>query len=154
MPGDIAQFVSWNEKITYPGGGWATKSTGPRHTAVVTGNYNRGECAVKTHDQNPSPVTASDYHPCHKLGGSMIIYRLQSNARLYDGEDQWDVPEEFNHEPGHFSMTLSLVAGVVAASMAVVGFASFRAIRARRMENSVSQVDEELEELYPEEGLE
>jgi len=89
--GDIAQFVSWyqsGKKVTHAGGGWSMSgslSTGPRHTAVVVGDFD-GECFT-TYDQNPSPVHESKYCPNRKTGGSVIIYRLSASRLRLDNED-------------------------------------------------------------------
>jgi hypothetical protein len=75
--GDIAQFSSWREKV-----GYSSKSTGVKHTAVITADYDAATCGIKTLDQNPSPVKETVYHPCADKGhksGKLIVYRLKSN---------------------------------------------------------------------------
>jgi len=70
--GDIAQFSYWKEP---------SRSTGIKHTAVVTAAFGQGSCGsdgLEVLDQNPSPVIKNCYHPNLKTGGKMIIYRLES----------------------------------------------------------------------------
>lgn len=120
LPGDIAQFVSWNEKITFPSGGWSTRSTGPRHTAVVTAAFNSADCGLEMYDQNPSAVHRSVYHPCpgKKLGGSLILYRLSVSGRLYTTDEQWPVPAEFANSPMGSPTLLWIACALVTVSVA------------------------------------
>lgn len=155
QPGDIAQFKYWSEKITYPGGGWSTRSTGPVHTAVVTKAFDSGTCGIETYDQNPSPVSKSVYHPCFKNSGSasLIFYRLTHSSRLSSDDGPWPVPEEFQNKAGEMGWSLWAACGFAAVSMAALSFRMFRARAARDHGMLLSTEDPETELATDVEGL-
>jgi len=97
QPGDIVQFVSWKEKVTYPGGGWSTKSTGKHHTAVVTSAWDSKTCGLQVEEQNPDPVHQGVYHPCDEehISGSLMIYRLSATLQQSLQKGVWPVPAEY-----------------------------------------------------------
>lgn len=144
QPGDIAQFSLWGEKITYPGGGWSTRSTGYRHTAVVTKAYDSSKCEIEMYDQNPSPVHISKYHPCKRTGGSMIIYRISTSSRLYE-DGSWPVPEEFQQ---HVLLSTPLLCAVAVAIVGLLGLVVSRVKSARAKRGQVQLIitDTDLEE--------
>jgi hypothetical protein len=144
QPGDIAQFSLWAEKITYPGG-WSTRSTGYRHTAVVTKAYDESNCEIEMYDQNPKKVHISKYHPCHRTGGSMIIYRLSTSSRLYEDDGSWPVPEEFQQ---HFMLSTPLLCALALATVGFLGLGIWRikGVRAKKGELQLISTEEELED--------
>jgi hypothetical protein len=131
-PGDIAQFVSWNEKVTFPNGAWSTYSTGPRHTAVVTRAFKQEGCELEMYDQNPSPVKKTVYHPCpgKKMGGSLIIFRLTTTSRLEEMMGDDPVPEEFKQNAPLLPMVLP-ACGAALLVMASIGLMVWR-LKSRR----------------------